>query len=184
MKAENGAGGRWWPRERSDGPMADPAVLRDGFTPGGDDFSVVSSQTSRRTALMGLPEHVAVERALSEFRCGRPVIMTAVAMLAGMIPMAMGWGEGGEQNAPLGRAVIGGLMFATAATLSAIPGVEAFEILRETSPKNEFSFGISMEFADGDAYEGYNGHPDHVAFVQRRWIPEVTDFLEIDYIAS
>jgi GTP cyclohydrolase II len=44
----------------------------------GDDRSVVSSQASKRTALMGLPEHVAVERALSEFRCGRPVIMTAV----------------------------------------------------------------------------------------------------------
>src|SRR5947209_14402695 len=42
----------------------------------GDDCSVVSSQTARRTALMGLPQHVAVERALSEFRCGRPVIMT------------------------------------------------------------------------------------------------------------
>jgi hypothetical protein len=73
---------------------------------------------------------------------------------------------------------------AAAARLSAISGVEEFEILREVSPKNEYRHGISMEFADGDAYEGYNGHPDHVAFVQRRWIPEVSDFLEIDYIAS
>jgi hypothetical protein len=73
---------------------------------------------------------------------------------------------------------------AAAARLSAIPGVEEFEILREVSPKNSYRYGISMEFADGDAYEGYNGHPDHVAFVQRRWIPEVSDFLEIDYIAS
>ena len=51
------------------------------------------------------------------------------------------------------------------------------------SPKNDYRYGISMEFADGEAYEGYNGHPDHVAFVQGRWIPEVSDFLEIDYAA-
>jgi hypothetical protein len=70
---------------------------------------------------------------------------------------------------------------ATAATLAAIPGVEAFEILRETSPKNEFGFGISMEFADRAAYDGYNEHPDHVRFVQERWLVEVSDFLEIDY---
>jgi hypothetical protein len=73
---------------------------------------------------------------------------------------------------------------AAAARLSAIPGVQEFEILHEVSPKNDYRYGISMEFADGEAYEGYNGHPDHVAFVQRRWIPEVADFLEIDYIAS
>ena len=47
----------------------------------------------------------------------RPVIMTALAMIIGMVPMALGVGEGGEQNAPLGRAVIGGLLFATVATL-------------------------------------------------------------------
>src|SRR6202035_344857 len=47
----------------------------------------------------------------------RPVIMTALAMIIGMVPMALGMGEGGEQNAPLGRAVIGGLIFATVATL-------------------------------------------------------------------
>jgi multidrug efflux pump subunit AcrB len=51
----------------------------------------------------------------------RPVIMTALAMIIGMVPMAVGWGEGGEQNAPLGRAVIGGLVFATIATLFFVP---------------------------------------------------------------
>ena len=51
----------------------------------------------------------------------RPVIMTALAMIIGMVPMALGLGEGGEQNAPLGRAVIGGLMFATVATLFFVP---------------------------------------------------------------
>jgi multidrug efflux pump subunit AcrB len=64
----------------------------------------------------------------------RPVVMTAVAMLAGMVPMAMGLGEGGEQNAPLGRAVIGGLMMATVATLFVVPVVYSF--MRVTPPKH------------------------------------------------
>jgi multidrug efflux pump subunit AcrB len=55
----------------------------------------------------------------------RPVIMTALAMIIGMVPMALGFGEGGEQNAPLGRAVIGGLLFATVATLFFVPSVFA-----------------------------------------------------------
>jgi len=55
----------------------------------------------------------------------RPVLMTALAMIIGMIPMAIGMGEGGEQNAPLGRAVIGGLLFATVATLFFVPTVFA-----------------------------------------------------------
>jgi multidrug efflux pump subunit AcrB len=53
----------------------------------------------------------------------RPVLMTALAMIIGMVPMALGFGEGGEQNAPLGRAVIGGLAFATVATLFFVPTV-------------------------------------------------------------
>ncbi|HEX6833096.1 MAG TPA: efflux RND transporter permease subunit [Rudaea sp.] len=55
----------------------------------------------------------------------RPVLMTALAMLIGMLPMALSLGEGGEQNAPLGRAVIGGLVFATAATLFLVPAIFA-----------------------------------------------------------
>jgi len=53
----------------------------------------------------------------------RPVVMTALAMIIGMVPMALGAGEGGEQNAPLGRAVIGGLTLATVATLFFVPAV-------------------------------------------------------------
>ena len=53
----------------------------------------------------------------------RPVLMTALAMVIGMLPMSLGWGEGGEQNAPLGRAVIGGLIFATVSTLFFVPVV-------------------------------------------------------------
>jgi multidrug efflux pump subunit AcrB len=57
----------------------------------------------------------------SGFTRFRPVLMTALAMIIGMVPMALGLGEGGEQNAPLGRAVIGGLLFATVATLFFVP---------------------------------------------------------------
>jgi multidrug efflux pump subunit AcrB len=62
----------------------------------------------------------------------RPVVMTALAMIAGMLPMALGMGEGGEQNAPLGRAVIGGLLLATVATLFFVPVV--YSALRRKAP--------------------------------------------------
>jgi multidrug efflux pump subunit AcrB len=65
----------------------------------------------------------------------RPVIMTATAMIIGMVPMALGLGEGGEQNAPLGRAVIGGLLFATIATLFFVPTVFAIVRSRATGQK-------------------------------------------------
>jgi CzcA family heavy metal efflux pump len=64
----------------------------------------------------------------------RPVLMTALAMIIGMVPMALGAGEGGEQNAPLGRAVIGGLMFATVATLIFVPTVFALLHNRKHGP--------------------------------------------------
>jgi multidrug efflux pump subunit AcrB len=63
----------------------------------------------------------------------RPVLMTALAMIVGMLPMALGLGEGGEQNAPLGRAVIGGLLMATIATLFFVPVV--YSVLRRTPPR-------------------------------------------------
>ena len=62
----------------------------------------------------------------------RPVLMTAAAMVIGMFPMALAWGEGGEQNAPLGRAVIGGLVIATVATLFFVPVV--FSLLHRRAP--------------------------------------------------
>jgi multidrug efflux pump subunit AcrB len=65
----------------------------------------------------------------------RPVLMTALAMIIGMVPMALGLGEGGEQNAPLGRAVIGGLLFATAATLFFVPTV--FMLARKRQSRAE-----------------------------------------------
>jgi quinol monooxygenase YgiN len=66
--------------------------------------------------------------------------------------------------------------------LAKIEGVQKFECLRQTSPKNNYTFGLSMEFADSAAYAFYCDHPDHTAFVQGRWIPEVAEFMEIDYV--
>jgi multidrug efflux pump subunit AcrB len=62
----------------------------------------------------------------------RPILMTALAMIIGMVPMALGLGEAGEQNAPLGRAVIGGLMIATFATLFLVP--IGYTLLRRKPP--------------------------------------------------
>ncbi|WEK06250.1 MAG: Dabb family protein [Candidatus Devosia phytovorans] len=76
-----------------------------------------------------------------------------------------------------------GAFLRDAQVLAAIPSVEKFEQLRQVSPKNDYAFGFSMEFADQAAYTGYNDHPDHVAFVRDRWVPEVEKFLEIDYTA-
>ncbi|HEV2233705.1 MAG TPA: efflux RND transporter permease subunit [Terriglobia bacterium] len=72
----------------------------------------------------------AVEAGVTRFR---PVLMTALAMIIGMVPMALGMGEGGEQNAPLGRAVIGGLMFATVATVIFVPTVFGLVHARKSS---------------------------------------------------
>src|SRR5213596_1304135 len=81
----------------------------------------------------------------------RPVVMTALAMIIGMLPFSFGLGEGGEQNAPLGRAVIGGLVFATFATLFFVPVV--YSLLR----KKEFTCDEDEQFArqeHGDTTEG------------------------------
>ena len=78
----------------------------------------------------------AIEAGVTRFR---PVLMTALAMIIGMAPMALGLGEGGEQNAPLGRAVIGGLVFATFATLFFVPAV--FAMVRGRSPTDSPRMG-------------------------------------------
>jgi hypothetical protein len=70
---------------------------------------------------------------------------------------------------------------AAAIRLAEIPGVQKFERLRQVGKKNDYAFGFSMEFAGQAAYDGYNLHPDHVAFVRDRWAKEVEAFLEIDY---
>jgi hypothetical protein len=73
---------------------------------------------------------------------------------------------------------------ASADVLVAIPGVKDFQKLRQTSAKCDFDYGFTMQFADQAAYNVYNDHPDHVAFVRDRWIPEVARFQEIDYVAQ
>ena len=79
----------------------------------------------------------------------RPVIMTALAMIIGMLPMAFGMGEGGEQNAPLGRAVIGGLLFATVATLFFVPVI--FSILHRKRGNYEETEESMVQTADEPA---------------------------------
>lgn len=66
--------------------------------------------------------------------------------------------------------------------LAGIRSVENFEMLKQVSDKNKFSYGFSMEFADQKAYDYYNLHPEHVKYVKEIWVPNVTDFMEIDYI--
>jgi len=70
---------------------------------------------------------------------------------------------------------------AAAMKLSSLPTVDKFECLKEIGKKNNFDFGLSMEFEDINAYEVYNNHPSYIRFVQNVWVPEVVDFIEIDY---
>ena len=66
--------------------------------------------------------------------------------------------------------------------LTTIPGVTKFEILRQVSPKCDFSYGLSMEFVDQAELDTYAAHPLHSDFVEKHWIPNVSDFQEIDYV--
>jgi multidrug efflux pump subunit AcrB len=95
---------------------------------------LVVSFAKDRIAHHGSPIEAALEAGSTRFR---PVLMTALAMIIGMVPMALGLGEGGEQNAPLGRAVIGGLLCATVATLFFVPAV--FSLLHAQRDPNELS---------------------------------------------
>ena len=81
---------------------------------------LVISFARERLDALGDAAEAALDAGFVRFR---PVLMTALAMIIGMLPMALGLGEGGEQNAPLGRAVIGGLIFSTIATLVFVPVV-------------------------------------------------------------
>ena len=66
--------------------------------------------------------------------------------------------------------------------LAVIRGVKDFEVLRQVGQKNDFTHGLSMYFDDQSAYDRYNDHPDHLAFVNDVWLPNVADFIEIDYV--
>lgn len=70
---------------------------------------------------------------------------------------------------------------AAARKLADIPGVQQFQSLRQVSTGNPYHFGLSMVFDNEAAYQLYNEHPAHQAFVAERWVPEVAEFMEIDY---
>ncbi len=73
--------------------------------------------------------------------------------------------------------------FDAARKLANLPGVQNFQVLRQTSAKNQFDYGLSMEFETQADYDGYSSHPEHEEFIQQFWISDVVDFLEIDYEA-
>ena len=97
--------------------------------------SVLVVSFARESLNRGLaPVAAALDAGVSRLR---PVLMTALAMVIGMLPMSLGLGEGGEQNAPLGRAVIGGLILATIATLLFVPVVFSFMHRRQQQPADQ-----------------------------------------------
>jgi CzcA family heavy metal efflux pump len=120
---------------------------------------LVISFARERLEELGDATAAAMEAGFVRFR---PVLMTALAMVIGMLPMALGLGEGGEQNAPLGRAVIGGLVFATFATLVFVPVV--FSIVhrhhRKTSPASDLSESNDLTAGGATALPGA-GDPSH-----------------------
>lgn len=101
---------------------------------------LVISFARERLEQLGDPIAAALDAGFVRFR---PVLMTALAMMIGMVPMALGLGEGGEQNAPLGRAVIGGLMLATVATLVFVPLLFSMVHNRDRASSTSFSSGVS-----------------------------------------
>lgn len=74
--------------------------------------------------------------------------------------------------------------FAELDKLREIPGVLNFQHVQEVSPKNEFTFGLMMEFESQDAYNNYDEHPMHTKFVKEIWVPEVAQFQEIDFVKT
>ncbi len=125
-------GGVLWMLFLSQTPMSVPALMGTlmciGLTTA--NSILVVSFANQRMAAGEDPLHAAISAGYTRLR---PVLMTASAMILGMVPMALGIGEGGEQNAPLGRAVIGGLLFATLATLIFVPTMYRL-LRRQPSP--------------------------------------------------
>jgi multidrug efflux pump subunit AcrB len=125
-------GGVLWMLFLSQTPMSVPALMGTlmciGLTTA--NSILVVSFANQRMAAGDDPLQAAISAGYTRLR---PVLMTASAMILGMVPMALGIGEGGEQNAPLGRAVIGGLLFATLATLIFVPTMYRL-LRRQPSP--------------------------------------------------
>ena len=115
-------------------PLSVPALTGAIMSVGvatANSILVVSFARDRLLEVGGDASKAATDAGFARFR---PVLMTALAMVIGMVPMALGLGDGGEQNAPLGRAVIGGLAFATVATLLFVPAVFSLIHGREKKP--------------------------------------------------
>jgi multidrug efflux pump subunit AcrB len=125
-------GGVLWMLFLSQTPMSVPALMGTlmciGLTTA--NSILVVSFANQRMAAGDDPLRAAISAGYTRLR---PVLMTAGAMILGMVPMALGIGEGGEQNAPLGRAVIGVLLFATLATLIFVPTMYRL-LRRQPSP--------------------------------------------------
>src|ERR1019366_790626 len=129
----------------------------------------VGIASSNSILLVSFANDVRVEKGLSAAQAAleagktrlRPVLMTAIAMILGMLPAALALGEGGEQNAPLGRAVIGGLLVATVVTLFIVPVV--YSLLRKELPTLHLLDEKFNAEAEGRVWEpatqwGSNGH--------------------------
>jgi len=121
----------------------------------------VGIAVSNSILLVSFANEVRVEKGLNAIEAAleagktrlRPVLMTALAMVLGMIPMALGTGAGGEQNAPLGRAVMGGLIVATVVTLFIVPVI--YSLLRKNAPsKNKLDEQFTLETMRYDDIEG------------------------------
>jgi multidrug efflux pump subunit AcrB len=129
-------GGVMWMLYLSQTPLSVPALMGTlmciGLTTA-NSILVVSFANQR----MDAGDDPLLAAATAGYTRLRPVLMTASAMILGMVPMALGIGEGGEQNAPLGRAVIGGLLFATFATLIFVPTM--YRLLRRRAPAASLS---------------------------------------------
>lgn len=85
---------------------------------------------------------------------------------------------------PAGSAEESAFLADARAALTSIPGVEEFRINRQVSAKSDLAHQFSMVFADDSAYQAYNDHPVHVAFVAERWVPEVAEFQEYDFVEA
>jgi len=123
--------------------------------------SILLVTFAERSRIEGMsPHEAAVEGASSRLR---PILMTSCAMIAGMVPMAVGFGEGGEQTAPLGRAVIGGLVGATIATLIVLPAI--FAILQRPHTRKTASLDPDdpeSRFFDRHEQQDQPGNGEHL----------------------
>ena len=94
-------------------------------------------------------------------------------MIRHIVPFRLKHAKGSPEEAEFLKAI---------AKLADIPGVLNLQVMPQISRKNDFTYGVSMEFASNETYQAYNDHPDHVAFVQGKWVPEVEAFMEIDFV--